>query len=160
VRSNAACNIGDLLRDWRRINVAFTRAKTKLLVIGSRETLKGSGEGEMLARFIGLIEERGWIYDLGVDALDAHHFEEGIGATASTQGSPVKGFGSSPVKSQGSPRPSVKKKSPKRLGPVTRLPTGKENLSLEPKKARIGQRALLKGKPILRDIFNDLVSGA
>ena len=41
VRSNEAKGIGELLKDWRRINVAFTRAKTKLLVIGSRETLKG-----------------------------------------------------------------------------------------------------------------------
>ncbi|EDO04399.1 hypothetical protein SS1G_06882 [Sclerotinia sclerotiorum 1980 UF-70] len=44
VRSNEAGNIGELLKDWRRINVAFTRAKTKLLVVGSRGTLKGSSE--------------------------------------------------------------------------------------------------------------------
>jgi DNA replication ATP-dependent helicase Dna2 len=159
VRSNAACNIGDLLRDWRRINVAFTRAKTKLLVIGSRQTLKGSGEGEMLARFIGLMEERGWIYDLGVDALDGHLFDDGIGATGTTQGSPVTGFGSSPVKSQGSPLGSAKKKTPKRVLGARPWASGKENVKMGLKKATIGERALLKGKPILRDIFNDMIGG-
>jgi superfamily I DNA and/or RNA helicase len=31
---------GELLRDWRRINVAITRAKCKLILIGSASTLK------------------------------------------------------------------------------------------------------------------------
>ena len=35
VRSNLQDNIGDLLTDWRRVNVCLTRAKTKLIVIGS-----------------------------------------------------------------------------------------------------------------------------
>lgn len=40
VRSNTERRIGSLLRDWRRINVAFTRAKKKLILIGSETTLK------------------------------------------------------------------------------------------------------------------------
>jgi DNA replication ATP-dependent helicase Dna2 len=47
VRSNDSCSIGDLLKDWRRINVAFTRAKTKLIVVGSKRTLKNSGDETM-----------------------------------------------------------------------------------------------------------------
>ncbi|KAJ1937162.1 DNA replication endonuclease-helicase Dna2 [Linderina pennispora] len=39
VRSNGAQAIGDLLRDWHRINVAITRAKRKLLMVGSKSTL-------------------------------------------------------------------------------------------------------------------------
>ena len=39
VRSNTERRIGSLLRDWRRINVAFTRAKKKLILIGSATTL-------------------------------------------------------------------------------------------------------------------------
>jgi hypothetical protein len=31
--------VGQLLRDWRRSNVAFTRARHKLVIIGSRQTL-------------------------------------------------------------------------------------------------------------------------
>ncbi|KAG0649780.1 DNA replication nuclease DNA2 [Hyphodiscus hymeniophilus] len=81
VRSNEARSIGELLKDWRRINVAFTRAKTKLLVVGSKETLKGRedgpGETEMVARFVGLMEERRWVYDLPADALESHYFDDG-----------------------------------------------------------------------------------
>ncbi|KAI1004506.1 DNA replication ATP-dependent helicase/nuclease [Podosphaera aphanis] len=80
VRSNERKSIGELLKDWRRINVAFTRARTKLLVIGSRETLKGNvaendNEEEMVARFIKLIEAKNWIYDLPRGALEDHYFE-------------------------------------------------------------------------------------
>ena len=35
VRSNPEGSVGSLLRDWRRINVAITRAKYKLILIGS-----------------------------------------------------------------------------------------------------------------------------
>lgn len=31
-----------LLKDWRRINVAFTRAKKKLILIGSESTFQNS----------------------------------------------------------------------------------------------------------------------
>lgn len=83
VRSNESRSIGELLKDWRRINVAFTRAKTKLLVIGSRSTLKGNGpnpntgEEEMVAKFVTLMEEKQWVFDLPKTALEDHFFEEG-----------------------------------------------------------------------------------
>jgi DNA replication ATP-dependent helicase Dna2 len=95
VRSNETKSIGELLKDWRRINVAFTRAKTKLLVIGSRETLKGngpkdSGEEEMVARFVKLMESKDWIFDLPVNALEDHLFEEkGTQVTASGKSGPA-----------------------------------------------------------------------
>ena len=69
VRSNEGKNIGDLLRDWRRINVAFTRARTKLIVLGSKETL---AEDELLRAFIGLADERRWTMDVPRGALDMH----------------------------------------------------------------------------------------
>ena len=40
VRSNSFGNVGDLLRDWRRVNVAITRAKFKLVIIGSLEIME------------------------------------------------------------------------------------------------------------------------
>ena len=40
MRSNDKGNVGELLSDWRRINVAITRAKTKLIFVGSASTLK------------------------------------------------------------------------------------------------------------------------
>ena len=35
-----ACQLGELLKDWRRLNVAVTRAKHKLLMLGSIPTLR------------------------------------------------------------------------------------------------------------------------
>jgi DNA replication ATP-dependent helicase Dna2 len=92
VRSNDVHLIGELLKDWRRINVAFTRAKTKLLVVGSRDTLKGGTEGgdEMVAKFVALMEEKGWIYDLPVGALDSHVWDDGVTQTQGTNGIPTQ----------------------------------------------------------------------
>ncbi|GAW26358.1 putative DNA replication ATP-dependent helicase dna2 [Rosellinia necatrix] len=162
VRSNEACSIGDLLKDWRRINVAFTRAKTKLLVVGSRDTLKGSGEQEMLSRFIRLMEDRDWVYDLPRDALEGHLFEDG-----STQFTATGAPGSQPS-------PSKNKSPPKKkTAPATTTTTtvgawkkaghifaGKENQRpLAPKRGNITGRALLKNNPVSRDILNEMTDG-
>lgn len=61
--------IGDLLRDWRRINVSFTRAKKKLVIFGSRKTLQTDC---LLAGFLRLMEEKGWIYLLPKGADEMH----------------------------------------------------------------------------------------
>ncbi|GFP57963.1 DNA replication ATP-dependent helicase/nuclease DNA2 [Trichoderma asperellum] len=143
VRSNEACSIGDLLKDWRRINVAFTRAKTKLLVVGSMSTLKGSGEETMLSKFISLMEDRSWIYHMPQNALESHCF-----ADLSTQ---LTGF------TQRTPR-----KSPKRM-PAKASSTSyadKENRKPSPRRARMGEGMLLKGKLITRDILNEMTDGA
>jgi DNA replication ATP-dependent helicase Dna2 len=73
VRSNNDNQVGELLRDWRRINVAFTRARTKLLVIGSRSTLRNGNE--LLQKYVALMESRQWVYDLPKHALQDHVFE-------------------------------------------------------------------------------------
>jgi hypothetical protein len=41
VRANAAGATGALLDDWRRVNVAVTRARDKLVLIGDGDTLSG-----------------------------------------------------------------------------------------------------------------------
>ncbi|KAL7946092.1 DNA replication factor Dna2 domain-containing protein [Trichoderma barbatum] len=142
VRSNEACSIGDLLKDWRRINVAFTRAKTKLLVVGSMGTLKGSGDENMLSKFISLMDDRNWIYHLPDDALQSHCFEDlSTQLTSTTQRTP--------------------RRSPK--APMKTSPTsykGKENQKPSPRRARMSEAMLLKGKPITRDILNDMTNGA
>ena len=50
VRSNENGNIG-FLRDLRRLNVAITRAKRKLIIIGNTDTLKDNPTYERLIRF-------------------------------------------------------------------------------------------------------------
>lgn len=227
VRNNEACSIGDLLKDWRRINVAFTRAKTKLLVVGSRSTLQGIGRmekrekkdakeksgrdthngetgEEMLARFVSLMEERVWIYDLPADALDNHLFEEvpttqaassslgidkslmGFGGGARFPGKDVDNYNAT-TRPVAPPPPSlpapVKAQAPfKKVGPAglattpatapgTTTPkqpgvlpaSGKENRRpalLQPgKRVGMGKEAMLKGRPVLQGILNDMMGG-
>ena len=61
--------IGDLLKDWRRINVSFTRARSKLIIFGSRKTLKTA---PLLQEFFALMESRGWILALPPSAHRLH----------------------------------------------------------------------------------------
>jgi hypothetical protein len=53
--------VGELLRDRSRINVALTRARSKLVLLGCARTLKSS---PVLAEVTELMQERGWIYEL------------------------------------------------------------------------------------------------
>lgn len=82
VRSNEHSNVGDLLRDWRRVNVAVTRAKRKLILIGSLMTLKGS---LLLQELFDLLEHKDWVQGL---PYDGHKMFEFI--AKSPQTSPVK----------------------------------------------------------------------
>ncbi len=68
VRSNAEGHVGRVLQDWRRINVALTRAKAKLLLVGSRTTLQRQST---LAILLGMLERNGWIMPVAF----AGHFE-------------------------------------------------------------------------------------
>jgi DNA replication ATP-dependent helicase Dna2 len=172
VRSNEAGSIGDLLKDWRRINVAFTRAKTKLLVVGSRSTLR-SAEREMVARFVGVMENKGWVYSLPPDALESHFFD-----ALNTQGimSPDK---SSPIVKRSSPFKRIAPIAPLKLQRVANskekrqlgdmeefeIPTTSQEVNIHArpplavKRAGMGERLVLKNKPITRDILNELTDG-
>ncbi|CAM9404524.1 unnamed protein product [Scytosiphon promiscuus] len=61
VRSNAEGTVGHLLRDWRRLNVALSRAKQKLLLVGSLRTLSSCAVLNSLAD---ILKTRGWVYAL------------------------------------------------------------------------------------------------
>jgi DNA replication ATP-dependent helicase Dna2 len=61
VRSNENKNIGELLNDWQRLNVAFTRAKKKLILIGSKSTVL---ENSSFRKLKELINERSWLINL------------------------------------------------------------------------------------------------
>ena len=156
VRSNDNKNVGELLRDWRRINVALTRSRSKLIVIGCRSTLSGN---DLLAKFLGIIDEKKWCLDLPPHALDMHAFEGLIGTVGTaTQKTPAK-------------------KSPKRVAPPARTSedqgarkasAGSMSLMSDGSNRRIGlrrpdkvgkvpQKSLLKARPVLKDIVNEVL---
>lgn len=51
------------------MNVAFTRARTKLIIFGSRETLQAA---PLLEQFFTLLEGQNWILQLPKDADQLH----------------------------------------------------------------------------------------
>ena len=64
VRSNISGNVGELLTDWQRLNVAFTRAKKKLILIGSAGTILDNPTFKKLSD---LIQERNWLIDISAE---------------------------------------------------------------------------------------------
>ncbi|KAL3693543.1 hypothetical protein R1sor_007194 [Riccia sorocarpa] len=66
VRSNGQQQAGSLLADWHRINVAITRAKTKLILFGSRTTLSSA---PILKLLIQKVDELGGLLELPPNAL-------------------------------------------------------------------------------------------
>ena len=141
VRSNEAEVVGELLKDWRRVNVALTRARTKLLILGSRGTLVGN---DLLKDMISLMERKGWIYHLPATACEGHVWED-----MATQ---MSGRGSAEfpgVKDQKSPLRNTKMK-------VLGVGHGKENGRRMPaKQGKLDMNALLGRRPVLKDIVND-----
>jgi hypothetical protein len=86
VRSNSRGEVGSLLMDGRRLNVALSRAKLKLIVVGSASTL-GAGSSD-LAKMLALMRHRGWTARLPQGAHLAGWFPPPIGAPLSVLGLP------------------------------------------------------------------------
>lgn len=62
VRSNADGKVGRLLQDFRRLNVAFSRAKEKLVIVGSFATLRQGSD--TLCPVLDSMRERNWVCQL------------------------------------------------------------------------------------------------
>lgn len=120
------------MKDWRRINVSFTRAKSKLLIFGSRSTLRCA---PVLAEFFEILERKGWIYSLAPGAHGAH---KKIQTTPTPK---VVCDTSKPVKRQA---PHVENKENVNFGPTHKKARTKIN------------QGMIKGRPLLRDIINDM----
>ncbi|XP_041921126.1 DNA replication ATP-dependent helicase/nuclease DNA2 isoform X1 [Alosa sapidissima] len=68
VRSSMEANMGELLKDWRRLNVAITRAKHKLIMIGSVSTLRRYAP---LEKLLSHLEQESMVFQLPVAAHEA-----------------------------------------------------------------------------------------
>ena len=67
VKSNEELLTGQLLEDWRRINVAITRAQKKLIMVGSVQTLR---QITLFDELLDLVQEKDWLVSLPGDALE------------------------------------------------------------------------------------------
>jgi len=70
VRSNNQGKAGRLLEDYRRLNVALSRAKHKLIIIGSFYTL--SNGSSVLGPILAGMKAKGWIETLPQNALSLY----------------------------------------------------------------------------------------
>ncbi|KAL6302085.1 Dna2-domain-containing protein [Sparassis latifolia] len=128
VRSNDHGQIGNLLKDWRRMNVTFTRARSKLIIFGSRKTLQ---DAPLLAEFFQLMDSQGWTLRLPENAQELHAI---------------------PCRSLSKKRSADDMDAPADLF----SPELKENAVRPMKKGRKSlEEGMLKGRPILRDLINE-----
>lgn len=71
VRSNASGKVGRLLVDMRRLNVALTRAKSKLIIVGSFSTL--SNGSKPLKPLLARVNRRGQRFLLPENAIQCYN---------------------------------------------------------------------------------------
>ncbi|KAF2401372.1 hypothetical protein EJ06DRAFT_475899 [Trichodelitschia bisporula] len=148
VRSNDDAGVGELLRDWRRINVALTRARSKLVLIGSKKTLLQGGE--VLKGMVGICERQGWMYDLRPGAEGAHYFPGVMGTQGSSWESPAK---KSPLKRKAvqDPETSPTLRKARGQGATDQAKWKKVAASSEP---ALSQTDLLESS--IRDVLGDI----
>ena len=120
------------------MNVAFTRARAKLIIFGSRTTLART---PLLESFFQLMEGEGWILHLPRDALEIH-----AEALFPPESAPTKRGHQDLVGDQNTPESEeqLRKRSPHGVGTNKRM-------------RRSPDTGLLRGRPILRDVFNDII---
>lgn len=75
VRKNDQNNSGSLLKELRRVNVAMTRAKSKLVIIGSKKTISSTPD---ISNLMGFLERKKWIYELTRDFRTAYKFPSNV----------------------------------------------------------------------------------
>ncbi len=162
VRSNTSNTVGELLKDWRRVNVALTRAKSKLVIFGSRQTLKNN---ELLAKFLKLVDEMGWSIDLshGVDSCHNFDFSSQTASIMSARKTPKRAVimspSVSPSKIQDTLRQSATRMPLMESPSVANRSPGKARGFKKPAKTifgRKGGKAALQLEQVAFQIFEDL----
>ena len=143
--------IGDLVKDWRRMNVSFTRARSKLVLFGSRKTLQRE---PLLAQFFGLMEEQGWIFQLppGSETVHAKAFETTVVASAQRserEKHPATIKAGQKRRHTGKENTAVKTEQPNQR---KELPPPAKKARLEKKVNGDARTGLLNGRPILQDL--------
>ncbi|EXJ68239.1 DNA replication ATP-dependent helicase Dna2 [Cladophialophora psammophila CBS 110553] len=174
VRSNESHHVGDLLKDWRRVNVAVTRARSKLLLVGSKSTLEGSGV-PILEGLTRIMEQKGWVLEMPGEACEMHCFESAITQTngRTAQICSAGGLVGAQEARGSSPSPSAQKKwamkqaSEGNSAYVSPRKKQKQGTSRKPDKVVRGTglvggpdgglQKLLDKRPVLRDVLNELV---
>jgi DNA replication ATP-dependent helicase Dna2 len=126
---------GDLVKDWRRMNVAFTRARSKLVIFGSRSTLARTS---LLESFFELMEGEGWIVQLPRDAHEAHAVALSRPKGVSTEHTHHDCVANPKPENENRKKDLQDRESSKRR---------RFNPSV----------GLLRGRPVLRDVYNDII---
>ena len=117
------------------MNVAFTRARSKLVIFGSRSTLTRT---PLLESFFQLMEGEGWILQLPRNAHEAH-----AEALSPPEGESTKH----------THHDCIVNPKPEKGGRTMDL-EGRESS----KRRRIDPSVgLLRGRPILSDVYNDII---
>lgn len=158
VRSNERDVVGELLKDWRRVNVAVTRAKKKLIIIGSKGTL--SRGDELLARLVKLCEEKAWMVDLPISAGDEDEHSWPSITIAASNLSPSSG-----VNHKNSPVQENKGRVPPQRPPNVPKGGTQKPFKVPAKVGRVTAGAVLGAssgnistkRPIMADILNDMI---
>ncbi|KAG7397108.1 Tripartite DNA replication factor [Phytophthora boehmeriae] len=154
VRCNEEKHVGELLTDWRRINVALTRAKQKLILVGSLSTL--SGGSALFHVLYRVIQEQRWGYKLPRDAVEAlRRFAISVAITH-VEPDPERNLAPEPRRrlkpEANSVKVSILERAPSvRNGDIESLVPSVSTIPVRP---RQGSR-LPQMKPITRDIFGD-----
>ena len=125
------------MKDWRRMNVAFTRARSKLIIVGSRKTLRAT---PLLKEFFNVMESQNWILSLPPKA-DTMHVVPGTSVSNSNK-RPVNGH----------ERFSVHDKE-NVIGVAVERPSKKAKGAI---KVLTAGEGILRGRPILKDLINNV----
>lgn len=138
VRSNKDGNVGELLRDWRRLNVAVTRARSKFVIVGSRNTLRGD---ELWRKLIDVVAGAGGLVDLDEGLIGGHVMPA------------VEISGTAPWEEVDKKIEVVRERQ------ATALAESRSGANRGPqkkpvKKGKLGKDLLLKKRPVSQDIMN------